>query len=522
VARNDNIIPFPGAEDWHAGGALENALENAQAQEDAEAAIAILERAKRQFETASGIGPDALPEEDLWYDARARDYVRICVLYGDVLWQLGQHDEAIGMLHYVLDIAPSDGGAARYLLFQWLFLTDRLKELEVLLDEYDSEVDPWALYTRALLEFVLGGESDEAVDALARAVDANPYVPSYLLGEAVLPQKLPESYTPAGNDAAILYVWDAWSCWRRPVGILPWLDRETRELRLAPDDPGVSTEPIAIPPWLGDIGPERLDALTTGSMADADSVVRLQDRLDESALGDPAALDRVPLLRDALVLLRLLEAEEPLKATQKGFLPRRLVQRFWEEREKDRVEAMFRPYKEFDDNRGHRIRLCAEHAGLMKKHRGAFSLTRRGRQLLGDERLGSIYGLLFRASTEKVRWDAFTGGQNVPEIQWAFPAGLLLFHRRARGGERADQLVHDFLPVLELLRSLELDRDHDLTRADHLVRIQLIDRFGFELGLLEVADGAQQGAQRKDEAHDHGKRSVQPTALFDALFEWQL
>jgi hypothetical protein len=518
VARNDNIIPFPGAEDWHAGHALENALDQAQAQEDGEEAMAILERAKRQFETASGIGPDALPEEDLWYDASARDYVRVCLLYGDVLWQLGRHDEAIGMLHYVLDITPSDGGAARYLLFQWLFLTDRLEELEALLDEYDSEVDPWVLYTRALLEFVLGGETDEAVDALARAVDANPYVPSYLLGEAVLPQALPESYTPAGTDAAILYVWDAWSCWRRPVEILPWLDRETRGVRLAPDDPGVSTEPIPIPPWLGDIGPERLDALTTGSMEDAGSVVRMHDRLDESALRDPAALGRVPLLRDALMLLRLLEAEEPVKATQKGFLPRRLVQRFWDEREKDPVEAMLRPAKELDDNRGHRIRLCVEHAGLMKKRTGRFSLTRRGRALLADDRLESIYRLLFQASTEKLRWDAFTGGENVPEIQWAFPAGLLLFHRRARGGERANQLVHDFFPVLELLRSLELDWDHDLTRDDHLVRIQLIDRFGLELGLLEVMDGEQ-----PDHGMYHrGSRSVQPTALFDALFEWQI
>ena len=128
-------------------------------------------------------------------------------------------------------------------------------------------------------------------------------------------------------------------------------------------------------------------------------------QLDTSLAGD--SVEPAPLVRDCLRYLRVLEEEGPLKLTQKGNLPQRIVALliqagalgdpwWWRLRS---------PRNESDAPRATLLRMLAAHTGLTRKQHGKLQLTRRGRgHIQGTQPAGALYRLLMTYYTTEYNW----------------------------------------------------------------------------------------------------------------------
>ncbi len=149
----------------------------------------------------------------------------------------------------------------------------------------------------------------------------------------------------------------------------------------------------------------------------------------------PEVLDAIPAA-PILTLFELLTnaiGEQGLKPTAKGNLPRKVCREAaltylgeQKYREHTRFSSINRE-EDFTDL--HITRLVAELAGLIRKYRGRFILSRDCRRLLAGDGLAAIYPRLFRAYVEQFNWAYRDGYPELRFIQSAFAFTLYLLTR---------------------------------------------------------------------------------------------
>jgi tetratricopeptide (TPR) repeat protein len=180
------------------------------------AGVAAGERAlgKEMFEEAAG---------HFWGVVETRPYMRARAGLAGCLWELGQHQEAIGHYEELLRLNPGDNQGIRYLLLTAYLTAGKDGEAERLLGEYeDDALAPW-LYNRALLLYRQEKMSERAIDALQKAVQHNPHVPAYLLGRKRMPRHMPAYVGFGDENEAVHYVAEAGHLWQEMEGALDWL-----------------------------------------------------------------------------------------------------------------------------------------------------------------------------------------------------------------------------------------------------------------------------------------------------------
>ena len=195
----------------------------AEATDDVHAIRGLYEQGVEAGERA--LGPDVFATEvgHFWGIVETRPYMRARRGLGEVLWALGEREAAIGHLQELLRLNPGDNQGNRYPLLIWLLSVGDVAAAERLLDAYGDEVTANWAYTRALLLFRRRGAKRQAEQALVRALEANPFVPQYLLGAKDPPRSLPQ-YMGIGDDAeAIDYVAGAHKVWFQQTDAVDWL-----------------------------------------------------------------------------------------------------------------------------------------------------------------------------------------------------------------------------------------------------------------------------------------------------------
>ncbi len=145
-----------------------------------------------------------------------------------------------------------------------------------------------------------------------------------------------------------------------------------------------------------------------------------------------AVMPTVPILT-LFELLAEAIGEKGVKPTAKGNLPRNLCREvalnyLGEDgyQEKTRYGNI---NKEEDFLDLHVTRLIAELAGLMRKYKGKFVLTRTCRGLLSDQGRAGLYPTLFRTYVEKFNWGYWDGYADYSFIQQSFLFTLYLLKR---------------------------------------------------------------------------------------------
>ncbi len=198
-----------------------------------EAGVRAAERSlgKKFFEEETG---------NFWGIVETRPYMRARVGLAQCLWLMEKQEEAISHYRELLRLNPNDNQGIRYLLAASLLKIGQIEALQELLKQYDEPTAAW-LYTRALAAFVKQGDGTEARKLIKEARDHNPYVVPYLLGEKILPGKLPQRIGFGDKNEAVVYVAEFGQGWHNTRGGIDWLALISGRKR------GTGQKPLDIP-----------------------------------------------------------------------------------------------------------------------------------------------------------------------------------------------------------------------------------------------------------------------------------
>lgn len=148
-------------------------------------------------------------------------------------------------------------------------------------------------------------------------------------------------------------------------------------------------------PEMSNLTPEQVHKLIYADWNAPDSPIRFNRNIPLEKLRQAEFLISA---REFLTML--VEQDGFTKTTQSGYLTRRFVSdaldRFtFLEGKKEKLLKYSKIINETDVFDIHIVRIVLEFAGLIRKQKGAFRITRKGRELLGDHNAGELYTLLF-------------------------------------------------------------------------------------------------------------------------------
>ena len=161
-----------------------------------------------------------------WGLLETRPYMRARQGFAQTLWRLKRYEEAIEHYRELLRLNPGDNQGNRYALLDLLIQIERYEEALGLLKQYRDEWSAVWLYSRALLEFQRNGASAAAKKALRQAMEENPFVPAYLMGQKRVPNQRVDYYGWGDESEAVYYVSEHLNYWRRISGAVEWLGAE--------------------------------------------------------------------------------------------------------------------------------------------------------------------------------------------------------------------------------------------------------------------------------------------------------
>lgn len=151
-----------------------------------------------------------------------------------------------------------------------------------------------------------------------------------------------------------------------------------------------------------------------------------------------------PILTLFSVLVEAI-GEKGLKPTATGNLPRNFCReaalRYWEAGTYEEKTRYGNINKEEDFFDLHVTRIVAELAGLIRKYRGKFILSRECRMLICESGMTCIYPRLFRTYVERFNWGYWDGYPELSFIQQSFLFSLYLLHRH--GGDWRPQTFYE-------------------------------------------------------------------------------
>lgn len=187
----------------------------------------VLEKALAAGDAAvrHALGDNAFEDEEgnFWGILETRPYMRARAALADCLWEMGEREEALAHWQDMLRLCPGDNMGIRHVLAPRLLRMNRFQAVDTLLSDYEEEDFAEWCYTRALLKFRQGGANSGATQALTYAIEKNPHVPPYLLGEKRLPRQIPPHYALGSKEEAVFYVLNSGDVWAEAKGALLWL-----------------------------------------------------------------------------------------------------------------------------------------------------------------------------------------------------------------------------------------------------------------------------------------------------------
>jgi hypothetical protein len=199
------------------------------AQEEADTVKRALELYKQGMEAgARALGEKYFRENAgyFWGLLETRPYMRARQGLAETLWRLKRYEEAIEHYRELLHLNPGDNQGNRYALLDLLIQIERYEEARTSLKQYGDEWSAVWLYSRALLEFQKRGASAAAKKTLQQAVEENPFVPAYLIGQKKVPNRRVDYYGWGDESEAVYYASEHLNHWRRIPGAVEWLQAE--------------------------------------------------------------------------------------------------------------------------------------------------------------------------------------------------------------------------------------------------------------------------------------------------------
>ncbi|NEZ46339.1 hypothetical protein FDF74_03820 [Clostridium niameyense] len=196
--------------------AAEDDIKNEEREKLLEEALIVAKNiiGKRNFEKCKG---------KFWKMYETRPYMMAKFELAYLLWNMGEREKAIEHLKEMLNLNPDDNQGVRTVLVKWLIIQDDDRCAEKILERYKEDYFASVIYNKALLNFKMG-KIHKANLILEEAIEANPYVPDYIIGNKKVPEFLP-IYVGIGDEReAMFYAYECLSIWEKVDGAIKWLE----------------------------------------------------------------------------------------------------------------------------------------------------------------------------------------------------------------------------------------------------------------------------------------------------------
>ena len=229
-------------------------------------------------------------------------------------------------------------------------------------------------------------------------------------------------------------------------------------------------------------------------------------------------LSSVEILVNARTFLQALRDEGGTKATAAGNLNRKFVavisERLWScDRFLDDLRRWKKTWNEEDVKPLEVLRHVLQFAGLIRKVKGVFRITKKGEKLLAAESAGALYILLFKTFFLKFNLAYFDGLPECPGAQQAFLYTLLMVARHAKTWTPLPALAEKaFTP------SVSAEIPFSQYRGESNAPLLLWTRFVNPL----LRFGMVQCRNEEERASRIWTQTVRKTPLFDTFVEFRL
>ena len=264
---------------------------------------------------------------------------------------------------------------------------------------------------------------------------------------------------------------------------------------------------------LGGLSPNQAFLLhTCGWWADP-FPIQLNENLSPEQVGETTFLHNVR------AFLRAVDEFEGVPNTAKGNLRRAFVEQMLElltlpPGHLEMLRQVCKVINESDVWPLHIVRVLCQVGGLVRKYKKRFAVTRKGRELLPEDRIGALYHHLFDTMFRQFNLAYLTRVDEVPGIQETFPYEL---YRIAQLPLEQAHEIEDLVPVVFLpavREEITVLASRSDTRQSLLKDFLLRPLEGF--GLVEIVAG-----KRKPPSVGLINR-VRRLPLFDALIRFEL
>ena len=194
--------------------------------EEASTPDAAVERYERAvLAGAAAIGADrfASLRGEFWGHLETRPYMRARLGLAQALRDVGRHDEALAHYRALLELNPGDNQGVRYLLLAALLDLGVNDEAGALLAEHEDDMQALWPYGRLLWRLRVDGGTASTSAAFPAAIQANPYVVSYLLDPDSIPFDRPPHFALRSREEASYVAETLAGAFAATDGALEWL-----------------------------------------------------------------------------------------------------------------------------------------------------------------------------------------------------------------------------------------------------------------------------------------------------------
>jgi hypothetical protein len=225
-------------------------------------------------------------------------------------------------------------------------------------------------------------------------------------------------------------------------------------------------------------------------------------------------LDGIQVVTNARRFLTAFAEAGPLKATAAGNLPRTFAEQMFEAIDRSKLKEFIKFRSESDSMEVHSLRILLELAGWIRKTKGSFRLTEKGKKVNKDGLSPSFYGELLKGYTNRFNWAYHDRYPGFEIIQRAWLFSLYILRKKARGYVESHSISPFFIRAFPLvLAEVERPWKNIYSIVDDCYSLRFLERFCAYFGLIEVRE-------RIDPLDRTLVFKVSP--LFDRFISWRV
>jgi hypothetical protein len=265
-------------------------------------------------------------------------------------------------------------------------------------------------------------------------------------------------------------------------------------------------------PELGNLSPSQLQELLMSDWANERGAISLDSNLSL------AELKEVRIFQNARTLLSAVHNSDGVKTTTRGNLNRAFLKEMlgamdWPAGYAEDVLKCFKAFNEYDMPELHILRLILGKEGLLRSAKGILKITKKGREMLQDERAGELYSLLFKANFQKLNLAYMSFGPELPELQHTIAFSFYMLSKHVNKWTRLETLA-PFLLLPSAKEPLEgVGGSYAAIHFKMIVLHRIIQPLE-SFGLLEIKE-----SKGKKFLQNH---MIRKTALFDRFIRFNL